>query len=163
MPELRDVLRPARGQMLATRPQPPTFRLGLGVDWGTAYWRQTADGVVVLGGLRSVGVDSEDVAVEAVNPLIQGALDRFLPTVFPDLAPAETTQRWAGIMDITPDGRPLVGPMPGTQNRWVAAGFGGHGLPPALGTGRALADGIRTGRLPEPIRRFDPERCVPHP
>ena len=65
--------------------------------------------------------------------------------------------RWAGIMDDTPDGRPLVGAVGGTE-LWVAAGFGGHGLPPALGVGRALADGLTSGRAPDSLAAFTPAR-----
>ena len=61
-------------------------------------------------------------------------------------------------MDVTPDGAPIVGPWPDGSPTWVVAGFGGHGLPPALGVGRAVARSIATGRLDEDLRRLDPGR-----
>jgi len=155
---LGDVLVARRAQMLATEPVPRTFELGLAVDWGSAYWRQTRDGTIVLGGCGHVDPNGESTGRDAVNPRVQAALDAFLPSVFPGLSAPAVAQRWSGIMDLTPDERPLVGQWPGGGNRWVAAGFGGHGLPPALGVGRALADAIDSGRSHEALAPLRPAR-----
>jgi sarcosine oxidase subunit beta len=157
-PPLAGVLAATRGQVLATRPLPRLFRPGMAVDYGSLYWRQTGDGTVVLGGLFGLDPERERSAREALNPRIQGALERFLPEAFPDLPPVAVARRWAGIMDATPDGRPVVGEWPDAPGLWVAAGFGGHGLPPALGTGRALARAIVEGERPAELDALDPGR-----
>jgi glycine/D-amino acid oxidase-like deaminating enzyme len=63
-------------------------------------------------------------------------------------------------MDGTPDGKPAVGRLPGPGDRWVAAGFGGHGLPPALGVTRALAISIMHGHPVPELEPFNPSRFL---
>lgn len=157
---LRPLLSPARGQVLATRPLPALFGPGLAVDYGTLYWRQAPDGVVVLGGYQHLDPTAEATGREALNPRIQTALERFLPEAFPGLPPVSVAWRWAGIMDQTPDGRPLAGPWPDDSGLWIAAGFGGHGLPPALEVGRALAHAIVERGRSSLLATFDPARFL---
>jgi len=152
------VLTPVRGQVLATAPLPPVFRMGMAVDWGSLYWRQAADGAVVLGGCRGVDPAGETGVRHTLHPAIQAALEAFLPRAFPGLPPLRVARRWAGVMDETPDGRPLAGRVPGARGVWVAAGFGGHGLPPALGVGRALARAVAAGAAAEGLEAMDPAR-----
>jgi glycine/D-amino acid oxidase-like deaminating enzyme len=130
----------------------------MAVDYGAAYWRQASDGSVLLGGCRDADPRAERSAREAVNPRVQAALERLLPGLFPGLGPVAVARRWAGVMDATPDGRPLVGAWPGARGVWVAAGFGGHGLPPALGAGAALARAIVHGERPPELAPMDPAR-----
>ena len=61
-------------------------------------------------------------------------------------------------MDETPDGLPIVGRWPQSPGCWIAAGFGGHGIPPALGIGRMLAEAVVTGRNAPGLDRLRPER-----
>jgi glycine/D-amino acid oxidase-like deaminating enzyme len=162
-PLLGGMLTPGRGQVLATARLPRIFGPGLAVDRGSAYWRQAATGEIVLGGLRGRDPVAERTSREALNGRIQSALTTFLPSVFPGLGALPVRWRWAGTMDETPDGRPLVGPVPGSPGQWVIAGFGGHGLPPALGAGRALAASILGGAPADALSRLDPARFAPEP
>lgn len=160
---LRGVLSASRGQVLATRPLPPLWAPGMAVDYGAVYWRQAADGTVVIGGCRDADPAPERSAREALNPRIQLALERFLPAAFPGLPRVSVARRWAGIMDATPDGRPIVGAWPDAPGLWVAAGFGGHGLPPALGAGRALAEALAGETRPAELEAMDPARFAREP
>ncbi|HET7463247.1 MAG TPA: FAD-dependent oxidoreductase [Longimicrobium sp.] len=152
------VLTPVRAQVLSTRPLPPVFPMGMAVDWGSLYWRQARGGAVVLGGCRGLDPAGETGARHTLHPAIQAELEAFLPQAFPGLPPVTVARRWAGVMDETPDGRPLAGRVPGARGVWVSAGFGGHGLPPALGVGRALARAIAAGAGPEGLEAMDPAR-----
>lgn len=160
VPRLKDVLTPVRGQMLATSPLPPIFKVALAVDWGSVYWRQVPDGTILLGGCRDLDPDAEAGASERINPRIQRGLEAFLPGAFPGLPPITARRRWAGIMDCTPDGRPVVGALPGPPGKWIIAGFGGHGIPPALGASKALAETVVTGRTPVILEAFAPDRLL---
>jgi len=156
---LAPLIRPVRGQVMATRPLPPVFRVGLAVDFGNVYWRQNPEGVIVIGGLRDRATgDAERTDVVALNESVQHALDAFLPAAFPGFPTFTVGWRWASIMDVTADGRPLIGAVPGADGLWVIAGFGGHGLPAGLGAGRALADSIVTGQPVAALAPFDPGR-----
>ena len=47
-----------------------------------------------------------------------------------------------GFYDVTPDHQPLIGPVPGCDGLWLAAGFSGHGFMIAPAVGRIVADGV---------------------
>jgi sarcosine oxidase subunit beta len=158
VPALRSAVEPVRGQVLATEPLPPLFPAAMAVDWGTLYWRQTAEGVILLGGYRALDAARETGREERLNPQIQQALTSFLPHAFPDFPAFRVSHRWAGIMDCPVDGRPLLGALPGLAHQWVIASFGGHGLPAGIGAGKALAEAIVTTRTPPALERFDPAR-----
>lgn len=158
LPNFRKVVTPVRGQVMSTQPLPEMFRIGLAVDWGTVYWRQTSNGVIVLGGYRNLDPDAEAGSQVLVNQRIQDALARFLPDAFPGFPTFRVGQRWAGIMDYPVDGKPIVGALPHTPNQWIIAGFGGHGMPAGLGVGKAIAEAIATGRAPAALEPFDPGR-----
>lgn len=158
VPAFQKLITPVRGQVMATQPLPRLFGIGLAVDWGTVYWRQTIDGVIILGGYRSLDPATETTEQIGTNPQIQQALERFLPDAFPDFPPFRVNQCWAGIMDYAPDGRPLIGALPHHPNQWLIAGFGGHGLPLGLGAGKALVTAMTTGEASPVLAPFDPKR-----
>jgi sarcosine oxidase subunit beta len=47
-----------------------------------------------------------------------------------------------GFYDVTPDHQPLIGPVPGHDGLWLAAGFSGHGFMIAPAVGRVVSDGV---------------------
>ena len=161
VPGLSTSFRPQRGQMLATRPVRHVFGPAMAIDWGTVYWRQTTTGAIVLGGCSHVDAAAERTSRARVNPRIQAALSNVLNGAFPDLPPLRIARRWAGIMDQTLDGRAIVGPSSAGSTQWVVAGFGGHGLPPAIAVGREVAAGVLAGEVPPTLDRFDPRRFAP--
>jgi glycine/D-amino acid oxidase-like deaminating enzyme len=113
---------------------------------------------VVLGGRRDSD-PGDDLGLRGrLNPRIQQALEDFLPEAFPSFPPFRVEHRWVGLMDSTPDGRPLVGRLSSAPAWWVIAGFGGHGLPAALGAGKALSESIVSGVVSPILSGFDPWR-----
>ncbi len=158
LPALARCFEPIRGQMLATDPLPRLFRMGMAVDWGSVYWRQADHGAILLGGYRGLDPEPETGCVAELNPRIQAALEAFLPEAFPGFPAFRVRRRWAGIMDETRDGRPIIGAVPDTPNCWVIAGFGGHGLPGALGASKALTDRITAGTSSVNLQAYDPAR-----
>lgn len=82
---------------------------------------------------------------------LDGAVDA-MARVFPVVAGAPTVRSWAGMVDMSPDGLPIVdAPLPGTA---FATGLSGHGftLGPALGS--ALVDLATEGRTDLPVDAF---------
>jgi D-amino-acid dehydrogenase len=70
---------------------------------------------------------------------------------------AERDDIWVGPRPLSPDGRPLVGPV--LDNRiFVAGGHGMWGMKQGPATGRLLAEQITTGTQPPGLRDFDPLR-----
>lgn len=67
---------------------------------------------------------------------------------------------WAGARPMTPDGMPIIGKLPGSDNAWVATGHGMLGLTMGPTTGRAVADAIHTGSVSELLRPFTAHRFM---
>jgi sarcosine oxidase subunit beta len=67
-----------------------------------------------------------------------------LATMFPRAAHARVLRSWAGIVENTPDGRPIIDRLASPGNLTIATMSGvGFGLSPA--TGHAIADLVTTG------------------
>ncbi len=59
---------------------------------------------------------------------------------------------------MTPDGNPLLGPMPGVPGFWVAAGLSLNGFGGAGGLGRALAELVTTAAAEVDVQPYRPWR-----
>jgi gamma-glutamylputrescine oxidase len=140
-------IEPMRAQMCATVPTavPLVFRPAY-ADRGYQYWRQRADGRVLVGGYRNHFVEAERTPSDAPTAEVQALLDRHL-----DLIGARglaVSHRWAGVMGFSPDGLPLAGAVPGTAGVYVCGGYTGHGFGFALECARRLAEHVRGGPAP---------------
>ncbi len=153
------VIRPMRGQVLATAPVPHSlFPHLVYANQGFEYWRQLPDGRVVLGGLRRLAIEEEVGTLDTLHPRIQEALDAYLRHLgVPAAVPV--THRWSGIMGFSPDHLPLIGPVPGQGRLYIAGGYSGHGLAFAFLAGRMIAELIATGVTDYPRALF-PDRVV---
>ncbi len=58
---------------------------------------------------------------------------------FPELKDAEPVERWAGMIDVLPDERPVISPVEGLDGLMVATGFSGHGFGFGPVAGHAMA------------------------
>lgn len=67
---------------------------------------------------------------------------------------------WVGARPVTPDGLPIIGPMPGYENVYIAAGHANYGLTLAPGTAVVLADLIERGETDIDVTPFQPVRFV---
>ena len=84
-------------------------------------------------------------------------LERAISLV-PDLAAARVVEHTACLRPVTPDWLPLLGPVPGNENIYLATGAGKKGILLAPAIGKSIADLITTGETPIPIAGFSPER-----
>jgi D-amino-acid dehydrogenase len=74
-------------------------------------------------------------------------------------APGEAEKEgWAGFRPATPDSLPLLGPIPGQDGLYVAAGHGMLGVTLAPATGVAVADMVTTGSVPAWLAPMAPGR-----
>jgi len=126
VPELDGLLWPTRGQVVVSEPlDRVVFDRPHYARHGFDYWQQLPDRRVLLGGFRDTSILDELTDAEMTTEPIQSALERFLAELIG--ADARVTHRWAGIFALTQDMLPLVGPIPGRERVWVAAGYSGHG------------------------------------
>jgi glycine/D-amino acid oxidase-like deaminating enzyme len=146
-------VRPVRGQMLATAPVGRRiFDRPAYANRGYRYWRQRADGSLLVGGWRDTAADEEVGEDERTTPRIQAQLEAFLRERCPE---AKVTHRWAGTMGFSHDALPYVGPL--ESGVFVNAGFTGHGMAFATATGELIADLIR-GKKRNETDLYAPER-----
>jgi gamma-glutamylputrescine oxidase len=147
--ELDDVVRPTRGQVIATEPLSERLypRPHYTYD-GFRYWHQTDDGRLVLGGFRDLALDDEC------------ALESFARELIGDEPPI--AHSWSGIFGTTDDSLPLVGQVPGRDDVWASVGYSGHGNVMGLACGDLVAQAI-LGRRPPELEPFDPARLVRAP
>jgi gamma-glutamylputrescine oxidase len=158
LPVLDGWIRPARAQVLVTEPLPEQrFPRPHYARDGFDYWQQVPDGRLVIGGWRDAELESEFTDEEATTPGIQRRIESLVRDIL-GYAP-RITHRWAGIFGLTEDLLPLVGPLPGDERVWLAAGYSGHGNVLALACGEAVGTAIADGNG-APIELFDPARLA---
>ena len=87
--------------------------------------------------------------------LMQRAID-----VFPDLEHAELVQQLAGSRPLSPDGNPIIGPVPGLEGVFLATGHTTKGIHLGPITGRIITDYIRRGstKVVSDMSQFLPDR-----
>ena len=62
-----------------------------------------------------------------------------LARAFPAFAGARVQQTWGGLIDVTPDGVPVIGPLPSLPGFFFATGLSGHGFGLGPGAGKLMA------------------------
>lgn len=132
------------------------------------YARPDGDGVVLAGTWAGGGTGTRHAeamrprAVEAPDHYVEGVeeaesvaiVETFLPRV-PDIAELGLRPGYAGLYDMSPDDRPVIGPMPGFDGLVVAAGSSGHGFKTGAAVGEAIAALVVDGAAPV-IAPFSP-------
>ena len=76
-----------------------------------------------------------------------GQAMREVRAVFPVFAQARVAQSWGGIIDVTPDGVPILDHAPGLPGLVIATGCSGHGFGIGPGAGQLAAE-LATGAAP---------------
>lgn len=127
----------ARAEMIVTEPLPP-MRHG-GVDGNGLYGRQTLRGNLAYGGGphewqdEPGGPPGADTAAKPASPLARN-IARRLVELFPRAAHARVIRSWAGVVENTPDGRPVIDRLEDPDNVVLATMSSvGFGLSPACG------------------------------
>jgi sarcosine oxidase subunit beta len=77
--------------------------------------------------------------------------------ILPFMAKARALRQWAGLCDMTPDSSPILGRTE-VEGFYLMAGMGTWGFKGSPIFGRTMADLIATGRMPELIAPFAPDR-----
>jgi glycine/D-amino acid oxidase-like deaminating enzyme len=70
-----------------------------------------------------------------------------LKTAFPAFAQAQSAERWAGVIDATPDAVPVISEISQRPGLFLASGFSGHGFGLGPGAGKLMAQ-IVVGEKP---------------
>ncbi len=158
---------PFRGQILSTRPLPAEVLENLpfyamSANFCYEYFRRHGERLT-LGGMRwSVKGEENGTTDDAhVHPRITANLVEWMRTHLPAAAETGIERVWSGIMAGTPDGLPLVGPLPGRTGELCCLGFNGYGLGSAFRAARLALDWLCAGRSEDPAASlFLPRRLL---
>lgn len=162
LPDFADLIVPCRGQMSALKPLPSLSgdnRLktsmgfeGDGLDDYLIQRPNEKGGHLMFGGGRtfgkSVGVTDDSTFDEKTAAYLRRELvDAFeLPERKGESSgdrkrvEMEAVAQWTGVMGFSRDEVPWVGPVPGQEGIFVAAGYTGHGMPNTWLSGKAVAE-----------------------
>ena len=99
-----------------------------------------ADGNVLLAATHEEGKFDHDVTAHAVSELVAGAV-----AMYPTLRDATFVGGRAGVRPGSPDGSPILGPVPGWEGLSIASGHYILGIMLSPGTGELMANYISTG------------------
>lgn len=153
----------------------PTFQtLSYGRDFLPMFLRRRKS--VTPGGLQALAAGHERLrgwSLDRPSPmermrildprpsprLIRLTLER-ARALLPALRDCPIEAAWAGYIDSTPDGVPVISEVPALPGFLLAAGFSGHGFGIGPGAGQIIADMLTTGHsfvdlAPYGLARFD--------
>lgn len=118
------------------------------------YVNQTGRGELVIGS----EIDPyQSYSMKGTLPTLEQMASSSLE-LFPQLHNIRVLRQWAGICDMTPDFAPIIGRCEELDNFHVDIGWGTYGFKAAPAAGRYLAELIATGKVPDIIAAFSPER-----
>jgi D-amino-acid dehydrogenase len=111
-------------------------------------------------GLRIAGTMELSGISESINARRLASLRRSTSRFLTAWPRGEREVEWAGMRPLTPDGLPLLGRVPTTENLFVATGHSMLGVTLAPVTGRLMAELIASGHQDPDLQPFDPGRFV---
>jgi sarcosine oxidase subunit beta len=129
------------------------------------YFSQSLRGEIVGG----IGDDHEEPTYStASSPDFLFRYAAALRQTFPALGNVRIIRQWAGLYDVSPDARPILGAVDGMEGYYHACGFSGHGFMLSPMVAKLLTELITTGETSIPIdslnlRRFATGELVRDP
>jgi glycine oxidase len=142
---------PVRGQMLAFASSPVRHMVA---------WEEERALLPKPNGFLFVGSTAESVGFRKnTTAKALALLRRIATTSVPSLAYAEVASTWAGLRPASPDGLPILGPVPGWEGVSVASGHFRKGVLLAPITGQFVAQRLTQGEPDKPLdAAFAPTR-----
>ncbi len=131
-------VRPVRGQIISIHRMPRP--LSMCIYHNHEYLTPKVDGTVLVGATyEEAGFDLR-VTTQAAHHLLGVA-----PRLAPELADAQVTELRVGLRPGSPDGSPILGPVPGWEGLSVASGHYRSGILLSPITGLLIAESITQG------------------
>ncbi len=149
-------VRPVKGQLLHLRGTPGERLAPRTIRGLDAYIVVRPDGRVVLGAtVEEQGFD-ERVTAGGIHELLQAGLE-----LIPGITELELVETSVGLRPGSPDNAPLLGES-SVEGLVLAAGHYRNGILLAPVTGWAIAELLSTGKAPEIVSPFSPQRFSDH-
>jgi sarcosine oxidase subunit beta len=144
--------------------RPPQLKHCVYIDTiAGSYFRPHGDGLTLagLGGWKPEAEANPDNFRESNDDDFVAAVRKRLAQRIPAMAEAPYSHGHAGIYDVSPDARAVMGSVPGVDGVFVAAGFSGTGFKTAPAVGASMAELILTGSSTTvDLRPFGFERII---
>ncbi len=142
---------PLKGQIIRMRAPGPPIKISL--SWNSDYATTKQDGLVWAGTTEErAGFD------DAPTPEGRAAVMASAVGVLPYLEGSEVVRHTACLRPITPDGLPVIGPVPGAEGAFISTGAGRNGIQLGPAMGKVVAE-MALGREPRLDLEFaDPAR-----
>jgi sarcosine oxidase subunit beta len=140
-------IRNERAQIAFFR-RPPQLKHRIYIDTiAGIYFRPHGDDLTLagLGGWKPEPEADPDHFRESNDDDFVAAVRKRLAKRIPAMADAPYARGHAGIYDVSPDGRAVMGAVPNVAGLFVAAGFSGTGFKTAPAVGASMAELILTG------------------
>ena len=128
--------------------RPPQLKHYIYIDTiAGSYFRPHGDDLTLagLGGWKPEAEANPDDFRESNDDDFVAAVRMRLAKRIPAMADAPYSRGHAGIYDVSPDARAVMGPVPGVERLFVAAAFSGTGFKTAPAVGASMAELILTG------------------
>ena len=148
-------VRPVKGQRILLRSR--GLLPACPVRSFTGYTLPQVDGNILVGATRHEGEFDQEITADAVAQSIA-----YAALAFPVLRRARFIEARAGVRPGSPDGVPLIGPLPERDGVSVVSGHDAVGIMLSPGTAQLVADYIRTGDE-GPLQPFSPARFGTNP
>ncbi|KAJ7167418.1 FAD dependent oxidoreductase [Mycena crocata] len=162
LPCLQSQVRPVRAQAHKLTPTPPftgpnmlthTYSLRFSLTHFYSVIQRPVDGAIVLGtsrGIPGMGQEVFETKDDSVhNKVIEEDCLAKFKQVFSDWGEEVQGEGhefgWTGILGLTKDAVPFIGPVPSLPGQFVIAGFNGHGMARIFGSAPGLAKIITGG------------------
>lgn len=149
----RPGIHPVRGQIALLHPPSPV--LTRVVEHGKRYLVPRPDSRVLVGSTEEDAGFEKQTTATAIAGLLEFAM-----TLAPGLAQAPLERCWAGLRPGSPDGRPFLGPVPGLDNLFVAAGHYRSGIHLSPATGLVLSELLLGQPTTVPLDAFRLDRSI---
>jgi len=78
-----------------------------------------------------------------ISPAVHDKLRQFATDSFPLLKTVKLSHVWSSVFCSTPDGKPLIGPVPNRPNQYMLTGFGCYDSSNAILGGMMIKDYIK--------------------
>ena len=142
-------------QAMVSEPVKPCLDTVLLYPGTGTYVSQSDKGEMVIGG----GIDRVPSYAQRGNPPVQENVLSGLLEMFPSFGQLKMLRQWGGIVDVTPDSSPLIGPSP-LPGLYLDCGWGTGGFKAIPAGGYLLAHLLATGEHHAISRPFDLDRFV---
>lgn len=142
-----------RIEAMALEPIRPLIGTGVSLQDSLCYMHQTARGEVVGG----AEVAEQPIESLRSDPPTMAATAAVYQRMFPALGEVRVMRHWAGILHISPDFGPVLGPHPTVPGLWVSCGWS-YGFTGGPGAGALMAKSIFTGEVDDRIAPFSVDR-----